>query len=125
MFVAYRVRKIAEITSEANTNWKYCLSSDNLIDFASRCSSIARLKKEDWFTGPMWTLVKRTGLPNPGSNTTKMSNMSKYQQKRMPTLRESMRQMSKKSYWQGAPTGRASQLQHGYVGSCITAQALK
>ena len=56
VFVANRVRKIAETTKEIEVKWKYCPTEKNLADLGSRGASIDRMQKKGWFTGPHWIL---------------------------------------------------------------------
>ena len=56
VFVANRVRKIAETTKEIEVKWKYCPTERNLADLGSRGASINRMQKKGWFTGPHWIL---------------------------------------------------------------------
>ena len=57
-FVANRVKKIVETTSNLPIAWKYCLSSKNLADLGSRGANLAKLEQGNWFTGPEWLLKK-------------------------------------------------------------------
>ena len=56
VFVANRVKKIAEITDELNIVWKYCPTKMNLADLGSRGASIDKLEGQEWFAGPNWLL---------------------------------------------------------------------
>ena len=56
MFVANRVRKIAEATSEIGITWKYVPTDMNLADLGSRGATIAKMERENWLTGPNWLL---------------------------------------------------------------------
>ena len=61
VFVANRVKKIAQITDEVNITWKYCPTKMNLADLGSRGASIDKLHNQEWFTGPEWLLNKKIG----------------------------------------------------------------
>ena len=56
VFVSNRTRKIAEITDEVGIHWKYCPSEDNLADLGSRGTTIDKLEKGGWFSGPGWLI---------------------------------------------------------------------
>ena len=51
VFVANRVRKITEGTSEIGITWKYVPSDMNLTDLGSRRASIAKMERGNWLTG--------------------------------------------------------------------------
>ena len=52
VFVANRVRKIAEATSEIGITWKYVPTDMNLADLGSRGATIAKMERGNWLTGP-------------------------------------------------------------------------
>ena len=54
VFVANRVRKIAEVTKDIKVDWKYCPTEYNHADMGSRGASIDKMYKKNWFTGPDW-----------------------------------------------------------------------
>ena len=56
VFVANRVRKIAEATSEIGNTWKYVPTDMNLADLGSRGVTIAKMERGNWLTGPNWLL---------------------------------------------------------------------
>ena len=56
VFVANRVRKIAEATSEIGITWKYVPTDMNLADLGSRGATIAKMERGNWLTGPNWLL---------------------------------------------------------------------
>ena len=56
VFVANRVRKIAQITEEVDIRWKYCPTERNLADLGSRGASLNKMEKCDWYKGPEWLL---------------------------------------------------------------------
>ena len=56
VFVANRVKKMAEITDEVNIVWKYCPTKMNLADLGSRGASIDKLESQECFAGPNWLL---------------------------------------------------------------------
>ena len=57
-FVANRVKKIIETTSNLPNTWKYCPSSKNLADLGSRGANLAKLEQGNWFVGPEWLIKK-------------------------------------------------------------------
>ena len=59
VFVANRVRKVAEITGETGIVWKYCPTERNLADLGSRGAGIHKMVTGGWFTGPEWLLDKK------------------------------------------------------------------
>ena len=65
VFVANRVKKIAQITDEVNITWKYCPTKMNLADLGSRGASIDKLHNQEWFTGPEWLLNKENWPEQP------------------------------------------------------------
>ena len=56
VFVANRVRKIAEVANEVRIEWKYCPSEDNNADPESRGANLDNIEKDQWFDGPDWLL---------------------------------------------------------------------
>lgn len=71
VFVAHRVKKIAETTSPINITWKYCPSDMNLADLGSRGATIAKMERGNWFAGPDWLLDERQWPQQPKLNNTK------------------------------------------------------
>ena len=71
VFVANRVKKIAETTSPINITWKYCPSDMNLADLGSRGATIAKMERGNWFAGPDWLLDERKWPQQPKLNNTK------------------------------------------------------
>ena len=59
VFVANRVRKIAEITVETKVSWKHCPTEENIADIGSRGAGINKMEKAGWFTGPEWLLDEK------------------------------------------------------------------
>ena len=61
VFLANRVRKIAEATSEIGITWKYVPTHTcmNLADLGSRGATIAKMERGIWLTGPNWLLDER------------------------------------------------------------------
>lgn len=52
-FVENRVRKIQSLTAPAQ--WNHCSGSENLVDVATRGTSVNKLKENSlWWTGPTW-----------------------------------------------------------------------
>ena len=56
MFVANRVKKIAETTGPIDVTCKYCPSDLNQADLGSRGVTIMKTERGNWFTGPDWLL---------------------------------------------------------------------
>ena len=56
VFVANRVRKIAQISRELKIQWKHCPSEMNLADLGSRGASLSKMEGSEWYTGPQWLL---------------------------------------------------------------------
>ncbi|KAL9958494.1 hypothetical protein ACROYT_G035514 [Oculina patagonica] len=73
VFVANRVKKIAETTGPINITWKYCPSEMNLhvADLGSRGATIVKMEKGNWFTGPDWLLDERQWPQQPRLNNNK------------------------------------------------------
>ena len=59
VFLANRVRNIAEATSEIGIEWNYCPTELNLADLGSRGTTIAKMERGNWLTGPNWILDKK------------------------------------------------------------------
>ena len=55
-FVSNRVRKIAQITQEAEIKWRYCPTDKTLADLGSRGASLEKMQKGKWFEGPEWLI---------------------------------------------------------------------
>ena len=70
MFMANRVKKIAETTGPINITWKYCPSDLNQADLGSRGATIAKMERGNWFTGPDWLLDERQWPRQPRLNST-------------------------------------------------------
>ena len=51
VFVANRVRKIAEAISEIGITWQYFPTDMNLTDLASRRATISKMERGNWLTG--------------------------------------------------------------------------
>ena len=58
VFVANRVRKMAQITGEVGIQWKYCPTERNLADIGSRGTSLKKMENCEWYEGPQWLLRK-------------------------------------------------------------------
>ena len=56
VFVANRVRKIAQVSGEVGIQWKYCPSEMNLADLGSRGASLNKMECREWYTGLQWLL---------------------------------------------------------------------
>ena len=59
VFVANRVRKLAQITENIGIQWKYCPTERNLADLGSRGASLNRMEKGEWYEGPQWLLTNQ------------------------------------------------------------------
>ena len=70
VFVANRVRKIAQIAEEVGIEWKYCPSEMNLADLGSRGASLSKMEGSDWYTGPQWLLKKEDWPEQPSLKCT-------------------------------------------------------
>ena len=58
IFVAKRVRKMAQIAEEVGIQWKYCPTERNLADIGSRAASLKKMENCEWHEGPQWLLRK-------------------------------------------------------------------
>ena len=58
VFVANRVRKMAQITKEVGIQWKYCPTERNFADIGSRGASFKKMENCEWYEGPQWLLRK-------------------------------------------------------------------
>ena len=56
VFVANRVRTIAQISRKLEIQWKHCPSEMNLADLGSRGASLTKMVSSEWYTGPQWLL---------------------------------------------------------------------
>ena len=56
MFVANRVKKLAETAGPFEITRKYYPSDLNPADLGSRGAAIAKMERGNWFTGPDWLL---------------------------------------------------------------------
>ena len=70
VFVANRVKKIAETIGPINITWKHCPSNMNLADLGSRGATIAKMERGSWLTGPEWLLDERQWPQQPRLNNT-------------------------------------------------------
>ena len=59
VFVANRVKKMAEIVGETGIVWKYCPTEKDLADLGSRGAGIHKMETGGLFTGPEWLLDKK------------------------------------------------------------------
>ena len=66
VFVASRVKRIAETTGPIDVTWKYCPSDLKQTDFGSRGATIANKEIGNWFTGPDWLLDEGSGHGSQG-----------------------------------------------------------
>ena len=73
VFVANRVRKIAESTANMEIEWKYCPTERNLADLGSRGASLAKMEKGNWFTGPEWLLHQNEWPEQPNLKTSSVT----------------------------------------------------
>ena len=74
VFLANRVRKVAEITSKTGRVWRYCPMERNLADLRSRGAGIQKMVTGGWFTGPEWLLEKKQWPDQPDFKCTKDVN---------------------------------------------------
>ena len=74
VFVANRVRKIAEATSEIGITWKYVPTDMNLADLGSRGATIAKMERGNWLTGPNWLLDEKQWPQQPKLKCTKVAD---------------------------------------------------
>ena len=102
VFVANRVRKIAEVTKNIKVDLKYCPTEYN---HADRGASIDKIYKENWFTGPDW-LEKLDEWPQQPvlRKTTQIEQEEKPQQELMGQVSETQRDrwddlLVRRSYW--------------------------
>ena len=70
VFVANRVRKIAQITEEVKIPWRYCPTERNLADMGSRGASLSKMEKNGWYEGPRWLLAREDWRPQPSTKCT-------------------------------------------------------
>ncbi len=56
VFVANRVKKIAQITEEIGIRWKYVPSEKNVADAGSRGATLDQMERKNWYDGPEWLL---------------------------------------------------------------------
>ena len=73
VFVANRVRKMAQITDEVEIQWKYCPTERNLADLGSRGASLSKMEENEWYTGPQWLLTKEDWPAQPNIKCTPRS----------------------------------------------------
>ena len=74
MFVANRVRKIAEATSEIGITWKYVPTDMNLADLGSKGATIVKMERGNWLTGPNWLLDETQWPQQPKLKCTEVAN---------------------------------------------------
>ena len=65
VFVANRVKKIAELTEEIGIRWKYVPSEKNVADVGSRGATLNQMENKEWYTGPEWLLNEQDWPPQP------------------------------------------------------------
>ena len=73
VFVANRVRKMAQITEEVGIQWKHCPTERNLADIGSRGASLDKIENCEWYEGPQWLLRKRDWPEQPNINCSSTS----------------------------------------------------
>ncbi len=56
VFVANRVKKIAQITEEIGIRWKYVPSEKNVAEAGSRGATLDQMERKNWYDGPQWLL---------------------------------------------------------------------
>ena len=79
VFVANRVRKIAQITEEVGIQWKYCPTERNLADIGSRGASLKKMENCELYEEPQWLLRKENWPEQPN-----ISCSSKSQEEERP-----------------------------------------
>lgn len=63
MFVANKVKKIADIREEIGIQWKYVSSETNTADMGSRGATLGQMEKKEWCSGPESFLNKQDWPP--------------------------------------------------------------
>ena len=76
VFVANRVKKMADITGETGISWRYCPTETNLVDLGSRGAGIHKMETGGWFTGPEWLLDEKQCRTSQSFNALKTSMMN-------------------------------------------------
>ena len=84
VFVANRVRKIAQISRELKIQWKHCPSEMNLADLGSRGASLSKMEGSELYTGPQWLLNRDDWPEQP-----KLISSTRSQEEELP-MREIM-----------------------------------
>ena len=75
MFVANRVKRIAETTHLMDNTWKYCPSDLNQADLRNRGATIARMENGDWFAVPDWLLDESQGSQGQTARNTQIKRV--------------------------------------------------
>ena len=70
VFVANRVRKMAQITEQVKIQWRYCPTERNLADLGSRGASLSKMEENGWYEGPQWLLTREHWPPQPSIKCT-------------------------------------------------------
>lgn len=105
VFVANRVRKIAETTKDIGVVWKYCPTEKNMADLGSRGASIERMNYAKWFTGPDWLDRKEEWPQQPElKKTPQINEEEKVQREIVSCVHEAENDewselLDRKSYW--------------------------
>ena len=70
VFVANRLRKMAQIPEELAIEWRNCPSEMNLADLGSRGISLSKMEAGGLYTGPQWLLKKEDWPEKPSFKST-------------------------------------------------------
>ena len=105
VFVANRVRKIAETTKDIGVVWKYCPTEKNLADMGSRGVSMEKMHRGKWFTGPDWLDKTDDWLEKPELKRTPQINTEERIQREIISYAMKIQEnewdnlLARKSYW--------------------------
>ena len=73
VFVANRVREMAQITEQVKIQWRYCPTERNLADLGSRGASLSKMEENAWYEGPQRLLTREHWPPQPSIKCTPRS----------------------------------------------------
>ena len=73
VFVANRVRKIAQITKQVKIQWRYCPTERNFADLGSSGASLSKMEENGRYEGPRWLLAREDWPPQPSIKCTPRS----------------------------------------------------
>ncbi len=110
VFVANRVRKIAETTKDIGVVWKYCPTEKNLADMGSRGVSMEKMHRGKWFTGPDWLDKTDDWLKQPELQRAPQINTEERIQREIISYAMKIRS------WRGSRIGVLSELLLGSYG---------